>query len=87
MDILRAVIAWSIFGLVAGAIARLLVPGRQALGCFGTIVLGVVGSLIGGFIGWALHGGQGDPLQASGWIATILCATILLAFSKRRGSL
>jgi uncharacterized membrane protein YeaQ/YmgE (transglycosylase-associated protein family) len=39
-----------IIGLIAGAVARLLVPGRDSIGLIGTIVLGIVGSFLGGFI-------------------------------------
>lgn len=39
-----------IIGLIAGAVARLLVPGRDPIGIFGTIVLGIVGSFVGGFL-------------------------------------
>ena len=45
------IFSWIVFGLVAGAVARLLVPGRQRLGCFGTLAVGLVGALIGGFLG------------------------------------
>jgi uncharacterized membrane protein YeaQ/YmgE (transglycosylase-associated protein family) len=77
MELLTAIIGWTFFGLIAGAIARLIVPGRQPLGCLGTILLGVTGSLIGGFVSWLIFGG--DPLQASGWIMSILGAVLLLA--------
>ena len=44
-------LSWILFGLIAGALARMLVPGRQAAGCLGTLVVGLVGALIGGFVG------------------------------------
>ena len=44
------VITWLIVGLIAGALARLLVPGRDPMGIVGTLVLGLVGSLVGGFL-------------------------------------
>jgi uncharacterized membrane protein YeaQ/YmgE (transglycosylase-associated protein family) len=77
MELIAAIVSWACFGLIAGAIARLLVPGHQPLGCLGTILLGVAGSLIGGFASWLLFGGH--PLQASGWIMSILGAVLLLA--------
>jgi uncharacterized membrane protein YeaQ/YmgE (transglycosylase-associated protein family) len=76
MELLWAIIVWSLFGLVAGAIARLLIPGRQPIGILLTIVLGIVGSLVGGFIAYLFTGGE--PLQASGWIMSILGAVIVL---------
>ncbi len=44
------IIGWLILGLVAGAIARFLVPGRDPMGLAGTLVLGLAGSLLGGFL-------------------------------------
>ncbi|MBW3596383.1 MAG: GlsB/YeaQ/YmgE family stress response membrane protein [Planctomycetes bacterium] len=83
---LLAILGWCLFGLIAGAIARLLIPGRQPIGIMMTIVLGIVGSLTGGFVGYLLVGGE--PLQASGWILSILGAVIVLglyvAFSRPR---
>ena len=43
-------IGWLVLGLVAGAIARLLVPGRDPMGWVGTLLLGLAGSLVGGFL-------------------------------------
>jgi uncharacterized membrane protein YeaQ/YmgE (transglycosylase-associated protein family) len=44
------IIGWLVLGLVAGAIARLLVPGRDPMGWGGTLLLGLAGSLLGGFL-------------------------------------
>ncbi len=44
------IISWIVWGLFVGAIARLLLPGRQAIGCLWTIAVGVAGSIIGGLI-------------------------------------
>ena len=88
METVVALVGWALFGLVAGAIARLLVPGRQAIGLGMTMLLGIAGSFIGGFVGWMLIGGGGDPLQPAGWIMSILGAVLLLllyvSFAKRR---
>ncbi|MDF2750735.1 MAG: rane protein [Gaiellaceae bacterium] len=48
------ILGWILFGLVAGAVARALTPGRQGVGCFGTLAVGVVGALLGGFLGEAV---------------------------------
>jgi uncharacterized membrane protein YeaQ/YmgE (transglycosylase-associated protein family) len=45
------VLAWILFGLLAGAVARLVVPGAQRIGCLATIAVGILGALIGGLIG------------------------------------
>jgi uncharacterized membrane protein YeaQ/YmgE (transglycosylase-associated protein family) len=49
-------LSWILFGLIAGAVARLVVPGRQAIGCLGTMAVGIVGALIGGLIGEVVLG-------------------------------
>jgi uncharacterized membrane protein YeaQ/YmgE (transglycosylase-associated protein family) len=51
---LGAIISWIFFGLFAGLVARILVPGRQAIGCLPTVAVGIVGALIGGLIGEVL---------------------------------
>jgi len=48
------ILGWILFGLLAGAVARALTPGRQGIGCFGTLAVGVVGALLGGFLGEAI---------------------------------
>jgi uncharacterized membrane protein YeaQ/YmgE (transglycosylase-associated protein family) len=83
------VLWWLIVGLVAGFIARGLVPGKDPMGVVGTLVLGLVGSLIGGFIGDALTSGDQD-FSPSGLIGSIVGAVIALliwrAMAKRRGT-
>ncbi len=69
-----------VIGIVAGFLARLLVPGRDPMSIGATIVLGIIGSFIGGFIGWALFGKDlaDGALQASGIIGSIVGAVIAL---------
>ena len=50
------VISWVLFGFVAGAVARLVVRGRQEIGCLATIAVGIVGALIGGLLGEVVLG-------------------------------
>ncbi|MDQ3679084.1 MAG: GlsB/YeaQ/YmgE family stress response membrane protein [Actinomycetota bacterium] len=69
-----------ILGLVAGALARLLVPGPDPIGIVGTIVLGIVGSFVGGFLGYLLFGkdpGEG-ALQLSGIVGSVIGAVVAL---------
>jgi uncharacterized membrane protein YeaQ/YmgE (transglycosylase-associated protein family) len=83
------VIAWLIVGLVAGALARLFVPGRDPMGLGGTLVLGLVGSLIGGFLGWLLFH-QGSGFSPAGLIGSIIGAVIALLVYRamqRRGTM
>lgn len=77
---LWTIIVMLIVGLIAGAIARLLVPGKDPMGIGGTILLGLVGSFIGGFLGWALfhHNANQGALQPSGLLGSIIGAVIAL---------
>jgi uncharacterized membrane protein YeaQ/YmgE (transglycosylase-associated protein family) len=79
-----------IIGLVVGAIAKLLMPGRDPGGIIVTMLIGVVGALLAGFIGRAL-GWYQDPGQGPGIIASIIGAMILLFLyrlvaGRRRGT-
>ena len=69
-----------VIGLVAGFIARALMPGRDPMSVGQTILLGIVGSFIGGFIGWALFGADLDEgaFQASGLIGSVVGAMVAL---------
>ena len=69
-----------VIGLVAGFIARLLVPGRDPMSVLATMILGIVGSFIGGFLGYVLthHDAQDGAFQASGIIGSIVGAVIAL---------
>ena len=68
-----------IIGLVVGALARLLMPGKDPMGIIATIILGVVGSLLGGFISSLIWGtGQGG-FQPAGFLLSLVGAIILLA--------
>ena len=74
------ILAWILFGLVVGIIAKLLMPGRDPGGFIVTILLGIAGALIGGFIGRAM--GFYGTNQSAGWIVSILGAIILLALYR-----
>ena len=69
-----------IIGVVAGYLARLLVPGRDSMGIGSTIVLGIVGSFIGGFLGYLLfHRDSSEGfVQPSSWIGSVIGAVIAL---------
>ncbi len=70
------ILGWILFGLVVGAVAKLLMPGRDPGGFVVTIVLGIAGALIGGFIGRAL--GFYGPNDAAGFFMALLGSVILL---------
>ncbi|MGH9458562.1 MAG: GlsB/YeaQ/YmgE family stress response membrane protein [Thermoanaerobaculia bacterium] len=69
------ILGWILFGLIVGAIAKLLMPGRDPGGWIVTILLGIAGSFIGGFLAQMLFGGVG---RTAGWIGSILGAMLLL---------
>ena len=69
---------WLIIGLIAGALARLIMPGRDPMGMIMTIVLGIVGSILGGLVGMALWRNDGDGFQPAGLLLSILGAIIVL---------
>lgn len=75
---IMTILGWIVFGLVVGAIARFIMPGRQSMGMMMTIVLGVLGSFVGGFLGSLLHEGGPALVHASGWIGSIIGALLLL---------
>lgn len=81
------IISILVIGLIAGALARLLVPGKQNLSVPMTIVLGVVGSFVGGFLGYLLFhkdSAQGF-LQPSGIIGSVIGAVVVLVIWLRVG--
>ena len=76
------IIGWIIIGLIAGAIARWIMPGADPMGWLGTIALGIVGSFVGGFI-LNLVTGNGMELSPSGIIGSILGALLVLFIWRR----
>lgn len=63
---------WIIIGLLAGALAGVFVPGRERMGCIGTMLIGILGGFIGGFL-WVNVLGQD---AANGWLGALVIATI-----------
>lgn len=80
-----------VVGFIAGALARLLVPGPDPMSLGGTWLLGVLGSFAGGFLGYVLFGRDRDDgaIQLSGIVGSVLGAVVLLliyrAINSRRG--
>lgn len=78
-----------IIGLVAGLLARFILPGKDAMSLVATMVLGAIGSLLGGAISWALWGGDGTTIRPSGLIMSIVGAILVLLiwrFAKSRST-
>ena len=76
-------IAFLVFGLVVGLLARAIMPGTQSMGVLGTMLLGVVGSLLGGIVGNLLFHGDWNRPVAAGWIGSIVGSLLLLALLGR----
>ena len=74
------VLGWIVFGLVIGALAKLVMPGRDPGGIIVTMLLGIVGALVGGFIGQAM--GLYGPNDPAGFVMSLLGAILLLAIYR-----
>jgi uncharacterized membrane protein YeaQ/YmgE (transglycosylase-associated protein family) len=85
-----SIIGWILLGLIAGVIAKRIMPGSESIGIILTTLLGIVGALLGGFLAMVL--GFGDPIDEffdiSTWVAAIIGALIIIfawnLFSGRR---
>ena len=75
-------IGWLIFGGVVGAIAKLIMPGKDPGGCLATIGLGILGSILGGMLLGLLLPGR-SVFASAGWIGSILGAVLLLWLYRR----
>jgi len=76
---LRVLFTFCVFGLIVGAIARMLYPGRQPMSIVMTMALGIVGSLVGGFISWMFgYDPQDGAFQSAGFIMSIIGAMVVV---------
>jgi uncharacterized membrane protein YeaQ/YmgE (transglycosylase-associated protein family) len=84
---LGLIVSIIVVGLIAGAIARLLIPGKQSMSVVMTIALGIVGSFVGGFLGYLLFGKDSANgfLQPSGIIGSVIGAVIVILIWSRVG--
>ena len=71
-----AILGWILFGLIVGALAKLVMPGRDPGGIIVTMLLGIAGAVLGGFLGRAL--GFYGPGEAAGFVMSFLGAVVLL---------
>lgn len=72
------IFSWIVFGLIAGAIAKFLMPGNDPKGCIVTILLGIGGAVVGGFIGTQLGFGRVDGFDIRSFLIAVGGALILL---------
>jgi len=75
---LGGIISWCVFGLIIGAIARFVMPGRQHMSLLLTMVLGIVGSFAGGVIAMLFSGRSDWQVNPAGWIMSIIGALLVL---------
>ena len=85
------IFAWLILGLIAGAIARLILPGRQGSGWLGALITGILGALLGGWIGRLMGFSTNDSFfDLATWIFAIIGGVIVAfiwqAIAGRRGT-
>ncbi|MDP9223505.1 MAG: GlsB/YeaQ/YmgE family stress response membrane protein [Actinomycetota bacterium] len=73
------ILFYIVVGLIVGALARLILPGRDPIGIIGTIILGIIGALLGGFLWQAIFG----PNKGVSWIGSVIVAVILLAIYRQ----
>lgn len=74
------IISWIVFGLIVGALAKLVMPGNDPGGFIVTILLGIAGAVVGGLIGRAT--GFYGPGQTAGYLMSIVGAIVLLALYR-----
>ena len=78
-----SIIGWIVFGLIAGIIAKAIMPGKDPGGAIVTILLGIAGSVIGGFIGQRLfYGDANSPGTIMSMVFAVIGAIILLALYR-----
>jgi uncharacterized membrane protein YeaQ/YmgE (transglycosylase-associated protein family) len=74
------ILGWILFGLIVGALAKLVMPGRDPGGIIVTMLLGIAGAVIGGFVGRAL--GFYGPNESAGFLMSFVGAIVLLAIYR-----
>ena len=70
------ILGWIVFGLIIGAVAKLVMPGKDPGGIIVTILLGIVGAVLGGYVGRAM--GMYGPNESAGIFMSILGAIVVL---------
>ncbi|MBD2762641.1 GlsB/YeaQ/YmgE family stress response membrane protein [Kocuria sp. cx-455] len=74
------IISWIVLGLIAGALAKLIMPGRQGGGIIVTIILGIIGAIVGGFLGSLVGIGSLDSVFDIGTIITAIVGALIVLF-------
>jgi len=75
------ILSWILLGLIAGALAKFVVPGKDPGGCLVTILIGIVGAIVGGFLGSFIGLGKVESFDIGGiFIATIGAVLLLIVY-------
>jgi len=77
---MMSILGWVLFGLIIGALAKLVMPGRDPGGIIITMLLGIAGAVIGGFVGRAM--GLYGPGETAGWVMSFIGAVLLLVIYR-----
>jgi uncharacterized membrane protein YeaQ/YmgE (transglycosylase-associated protein family) len=87
MDLIN-LLSWLLFGLIVGAVARVIVPSPHPIGCAGTIAVGVLGSFLGGYLASLLSGSPSGGFRPANFLGAVLGGIIVLGilhlFPRRR---
>lgn len=76
------ILSWIVFGLIAGALAKWLMPGPNPGGCIVTVILGVVGAFVGGYLGTLLGMGKVDGFDLRSFFLAVVGAIVVLAIHR-----
>lgn len=83
------ILSWLLLGLVAGALAKFIIPGKQPGGCLITALIGIAGAMVGGFLGSFIGLGKVESFDLGGiFIATVGAIVLLVVYgivAKKRG--
>lgn len=77
------VLSWIIFGLIAGIIAKWIMPGKESVGIIVTIILGIVGAVVGGYISTFFGFGKVDGFNFGSFVVAVIGAIVVLYIFKK----
>jgi len=77
------ILSWIIFGLIAGIIAKWIMPGKENVGIIVTIILGIVGAVVGGYISTFFGFGKVDGFNFGSFVVAVIGAIVVLFIYKK----
>lgn len=77
------ILSWIIFGLIAGIIAKWIMPGKENVGIIVTIILGIVGAVVGGYISTFFGFGKVDGFNFGSFVVAVIGAIVVLYFYNK----